>query len=159
MANRYDNLAYDYSYTTTPKKQTTQNPNIRIKTAQKTKTSAKTKNNYSTLLRVLLFTVFAFFVLTRGVMITDKANELSVKKKELADIKAKNQEMQVDIEKSLDLMRIEQLASEKLNMRRPEKYQIVYINLDRVDYVEKTDASGGFNNATKLFSSIKSYLD
>ena len=105
--------------------------------------------------------MFAFSVLCRGVMITDKASELDSLKKELSDVKAKNQELQMEIDKSLDLNRIEQLASEKLNMRRPEKYQIVYINLDRVDYVEKAEGSksGAVSHASKLFNNIKSYLD
>lgn len=161
MARRYDNLAYNYHTSSVPVYTPQENPNIRIRKKTKKKSSTKVKYNYSAVARLIILAVFAFSVLCRGVMITDKANELSTLKKELNDIKAKNQELQVEIDKTLDLTRIEQLASEKLNMRRPEKYQIVYINLDRVDYVEKADGTSQspINRAAKLFNNIKSYLD
>lgn len=166
MARRYDNLAYNYQSTTpAPMQKPHKNPNsnIRIKNTQKNKSKSaiKPKYDYSVILRVALIALFAFFVLYRGVIITDKTNQLSEKKKELANLQAKNEKLQVEIEKSLDLARIEEIASEKLNMRRPEKYQIVYINLDRTDFVEKADgtASSAKDKATKLFNSIKSYLD
>lgn len=160
MASRYDNLAYDYKSTAVPAYNPYENPNIRIKKGAP-KVQPKKKHKISPALKVVLLSLFAFSVLCRGVMITDKANQISETKKELAKIEAQNQEMQVEIDKALDLSRIEKLASDKLNMRRPEKYQICYINLDRVDYVEKAEGakSAPLGKASKLLGSIKAYLD
>ncbi|MBP3337216.1 MAG: cell division protein FtsL [Clostridia bacterium] len=160
MARRYDNLAYDYQTSAIPAYKPYENPNIHIKKGTP-KPAVRKKHKISPALKAVLLSLFAFSVLCRGVIITDKANQISETKKELAKIEAQNQEMQVEIEKALDLSRIEQLASDKLNMRRPEKYQICYINLDRVDYVEKAEGTSNapIERAAKLFNNIKSYLD
>ena len=160
MARSYDNLAYDLNMSAAPAYNPAKSqPKIRIKTVPKAK--AKVKYNYAVVIRIGIITLFAFAVLFRGVMINEKTAELSEMKAQLEDIEAKNQKLQVDIEQSLDLNRIEKLASGRLNMRRPEKYQIVYINLDRVDYVEKIneEKNPAVNATARLFSSIRSYLD
>lgn len=160
MSGRYDNLAYRYEYSAEPLHTPYQNPNLRIKSTTKKSTKPQPKNRYASFLRLAIVALFAFLVLARGVALTDKANRLNEMKKELAQLQAQNQKTQMDIEKALDLNRIEQIASQKLNMRRPEKYQIVYINLDRVDYVEKAEGTASpINKAGRLFSDIKSYLD
>lgn len=162
MANRYDNLAYDYNSCNRVNTFDAQkNPNLRIKAGTKSNKQTKVKYNYSAILRLAVIAAFAFLVLCRGVIITDKANELTNLKKQLDETNAKNQQLQVEIEKSLDLTRIETIASEKLNMRRPEKYQIVYLNLDRVDYVEKVGGvpSESQEKTTKLLNNLKAYLD
>lgn len=160
MSGRYDNLAYRYEYSNEPLHTPYQNPNLRIKSTKKEASKPQPRNRYASFLRLAIVALFAFLVLARGVALTDKANRLNEMKKELAQLQAQNQKTQMDIEKALDLNRIEQIASEKLNMRRPEKYQIVYINLDRVDYVEKAEGTASpIGKASRLFNDIKSYLD
>lgn len=176
MAQR-DNLAYDYrdAYYGGYRGQNAvpaHSPNVRIKERPKAKPKAQTKQivkkktktkakaKISTIFMIAFLAAAAFLVLFRGVMITEKCNQIEKKEKELTDTVAVNQKMQLEIDQSLDLKKVESVATEKLGMRRPEKYQTVYVNLEQVDYVEKTSghAAGGIN-ILGLFNTIKEYLD
>ena len=49
------------------------------------------------------------------------------------------------MEQSLDLKKVEEIATTKLGMQRPEKHQLVYIDMNNKDYAEK---SGKDTNST-----------
>ncbi|MBQ3553604.1 MAG: cell division protein FtsL [Clostridia bacterium] len=123
-------------------------PNVRIKAAPAPKkkvsrqTAAQRRANVraklSVLGAILLVAMAAFFVLCRGVMITETTNRIEKSQKELSNLVATNKRMEMEIEEALDLKNVESVATEKLGMRRPEKYQTVYVTLPQVDHVEKT---------------------
>ncbi len=122
-------------------------PNVRIRAVPKTKqstgqTQAKQKANARAKLSVIgaifLIALAAFCVLYRGVVITDTTNRIEKSQKELNNLVATNKRMEMEIEEALDLKKVESIATDKLGMRRPEKYQTVYVALPQVDHVEKT---------------------
>ena len=105
-------------------------PKAQTKQIVKKKTKTKAKAKISTIFMIAFLAAAAFLVLFRGVMITEKCNQIEKKEKELTDTVAVNQKMQLEIDQSLDLKKVESVATEKLGMRRPEKYQTVYVNLE-----------------------------
>ena len=148
------------------------NPNVRIKTSVKPKKTLKkeqlakqqkqqAKAKVKSLLSVALLIVAAFFVLYRGVVITETTNAIEKKEKQLSDIVATNERVKMEIEHALDLKTVESAAVDRLGMNRPEKYQTVYVDLNQVDHVEKI-SKGNIGEESKLFAffgKAKEYLD
>ncbi len=158
--NSRSNLAYDNSYrATTPTYIPSTQSNVRIKVSTQMATQKRTKANG--MLSLLLIVGFAFIVLLRGVMITDKATNVDAKREELNALITSNEKLQFEIDRSLDLNNVETIARNELGMRRAEKYQTIYLNLEQTDYVEKV-AKNEFAPASRfmeLTSSLMAYLD
>ena len=135
--NSRNNLAYDPLYSPEqPERQTRTQSNIRIKVSKKTQSNQKHANAVG-LVKLVLLATFAFVVLFRGVMITDRSAIVNQKAEEYQNLVTTNEKLQFEIDRSLDLDNVEYIARNELGMRRAEKYQTVYINIEQTDYVEK----------------------
>ena len=165
--NTRTNLAYDRLYGTTDPAVSypaynpyPTSPNVRVKVStKKSNRKAERRAHTAGILRVVLVVAFAFLLLVRGVMITDSCASVEKKQKELNALVASNEKLQVDIDRSLDLDKVEAIAKDELGMRRAEKYQTVYLNLSQEGYVEKT-TKGKTNTdakADKISNDILAY--
>ena len=137
-------------------------PNVRVKVSTKKSSRVAERRAHTVgILRVLLVVAFAFIVLARGVMITDRCASVEKKKTELNALVASNENLQVEIDSSLDLDKVEAFARDELGMRRAEKYQTVYLNLAQEGYVEKTskDKDSSKVKAGEFLSDTLAYLD
>ena len=56
----------------------------------------------------------------------------------LLEMEAITSQKAFDLDHSIDLATIEEEATTRLGMKRPEKYQTVYVNVSREDVTEKT---------------------
>lgn len=74
----------------------------------------------------------------RNSQITEQFTEVKSLKSELASIKKENEQLEVNIESSINLTNIEKEASEKLGMQKPTNEQKVYVSLPKKDYVQPT---------------------
>lgn len=143
--NSRNNLAYDHSYETEyPSYQPKTQSNIRIKTSKSEETASRKRANTAGFVKLLLLATFAFVVLLRGVMITEKATDINQKSNDYQALMTANEKLRFEIDRSLDLNNVENIARNELGMRRAEKYQTVYINIEQTDYVEKV-AKNNFN--------------
>lgn len=89
----------------------------------------------------LTLVVIGIFILLltisyRNSQINEKFNQVQALKKDLASLKKENEQLEVNIENSLNLNTIEKLAKEKLGMQKLTNKQTVYVNLPKKDYVE-----------------------
>lgn len=89
----------------------------------------------------LTLVVIGIFVLLltisyRNSQINEKFNQVQTLKKELSSLKKENEQLEVNIQNSLNLNTIEKLAKEKLGMQKLTNKQTVYVNLPKKDYVE-----------------------
>ncbi|MBR2500594.1 MAG: cell division protein FtsL [Clostridia bacterium] len=157
------NLAYDEREFYTQDKYYS---NLRIKTVQaKTieepqKVAAKkTRKKTSLSLPVILLVLMAFLVLYRGVIITEKCDTVETKRELLEQMQTTNQKTQLEIDASLNLKNVEDVAVTKLNMARPEKNQTIYIKIQQDGVVEKTDSSLPTKAVTNFLGMLKAYLD
>ncbi len=169
--NTRANLAYDNSFYEQYEQSATYpaynpystSPNVKIKTtaAPKANRAAQRKAHTAGIARVLLVAFFAFLVLLRGVMITDKTASIEKKQAEYEALVASNEKLQVEIDRALDLDKVEAFAKDELGMRRAEKYQTVYLNLEQADYVEKTlkDKSASDVKVGTFLNGVVAYLD
>ena len=108
------------------------------------------------------FIVAIFFILLlisyRSSLINEKFNELQTTKNKLAAIEKTNGQLQVSIESSLNLANIEEVAREKLGMKRLENSQKVYITLDKKDYIEIPEEEVKEEKEDKWYNKILNFL-
>ena len=68
--------------------------------------------------------------------IIEKSSAVSDMQTQLNALTEKNNHMKLEIEKNLDLNRIEDIAINELGMKRPDNYQVVYVNVEQNNYAE-----------------------
>ena len=78
-------------------------------------------------------------------MITEKTAQVQKLTAELQNVDSYIVQKECEMEQSLDLKKVEEIATTKLGMQRPEKHQLVYIDMNNKDYAEK---SGNDTNST-----------
>lgn len=81
-------------------------------------------------------------VLYANAVIIEKASAVEALEAELSELTEQNTQMKLDIEKNTDLKKIEEIAINELGMKRPDKYQIVYVNVEQNDYAEVANGGG-----------------
>lgn len=69
-------------------------------------------------------------------LITESFNEKEALKDDLAAIEKENEQLKINIEKSLNLNTVEQSAKEMLGMQKLDNSQKVYVSLPKQDYIE-----------------------
>lgn len=111
-----------------------------VTTRKSVNKNVKKKTKLNTKGQVTLYVIIGFLALFavcyRNSQITESFNEKENLKKELSSIQKENEQLKVNIENSLNLKNIEQMAKEKLGMQKLDNSQKVYINLPKKDYIE-----------------------
>ena len=145
MANyRYNR----YQYETSPRKlepeyEPLKNPYIKKKKAAVSKKAEKTqpkrqlKSHFKAMVYVLLIFASLFVISYRNSLINESFNKGESLKANLAAIQKENEQLKVNLENSLNLSNIEELAEKKLGMQKLDNSQKVYVTLDKKDYVEQ----------------------
>ncbi|MFR2534044.1 MAG: hypothetical protein ACLTEH_00995 [Clostridia bacterium] len=148
----YQRYGGGYQYETTPRKLEPEYEPIRkdpypkkksaVKKVEKVKTQKKAKAKRKLKPKAkLVFSIMAGFIILFGIsyqnsLITETFNKKEELKKNLSAVQKENEQLRVNIENSLNLNNIEQLAKEKLGMQKLDNAQKKYISLDKKDYVE-----------------------
>ena len=105
--------------------------------------------------------VLAFALLGRYSEITEKTARIESLKKEYETVSSQVVAKNFELERNIDLKKIEEIATTKLNMQRPEKHQLVYVNMNNCDYCEVSEESktgflatirAGFGNMEEYFN-------
>ena len=104
---------------------------------QQVKVSKEQKRKH---VKLTVFALLAFAVLLaisyQNSQITVKFNEMQEQKKKLATMQKENEQLEINIENSLNIKNIEKEAKEKLGMEKLTNKQTVYVTLPKKDYVE-----------------------
>lgn len=135
---RYNgNLAYDWEYYENTARVQEKVEERRQQT--KTKAKAKTAKLHKTVsICAIMLTLCAAFMISRNVAVYESRNEVEELQKELNQLKEYSSQKAFELDQNLDLELIEETAKKKLGMTRPEKYQIVYVNIKQDDVTEVT---------------------
>jgi len=99
--------------------------------SKKEKTKRKHQLCYVLAIFALLLTISY-----RNSLITEEFNSIQNLKSDLANIEKTNKQLEVAIEGSLNLNKIEQIATEQLGMQKQTVEQTIYTELPKQDYVE-----------------------
>ncbi len=131
----YDNLAYETQQRETAERQ--------HQTRKKQRTAAKRQRKsavgyFKMIVCIMLITASAFLMISRKVELYESEVKISELEKKLASAESVTCQKTFELENTVDLKTIEEIATTKLGMQRPEKYQIVYVNVNKADNTEVT---------------------
>ena len=136
-----------YQYETSPRKLEPQyeprrNPYEKKKSSTKKlkKVSKQTKKKLKPRVKLVIYIAVSFATLFaisyQNSLITESFNQKEDLKENLSAIEKENEQLKVNIEKSLNLNKVEQAAKEMLGMQKLDNSQKVYISLPKEDYIE-----------------------
>lgn len=135
-----------YQFETSPRKLQPEYETKKVK--NKKKQQSKTKNNKKVVekntkksqVKLVFYVIIGFGVLFtisyRNSLINESFSKNQKLRTSLTTMQKENEQLNVNIEDSLNLKTIEQSAKELLGMQRLENSQKVYVNLPKQDYVE-----------------------
>lgn len=148
MARGYTN----YEYETSPRKL---QPEYTPKKKQKAKTQKQKTNQIKSKeqkdkkiakkekkakIKAILYVAVVFSILLvisyRNSQITEKFAEVKNLKSNLAAVQKENEQLEVGIQSSINLNKIEKEAKEKLGMQKLDNAQKIYVSLQKKDHVE-----------------------
>lgn len=86
----------------------------------------------------LVIAIFALLITIsyRNSLITEQFNITQGLKEDLANVEKENKQLEISIEGSLNLNKIEKIATEQLGMQKQTVDQTIYTELPKQDYVE-----------------------
>lgn len=113
-------------------------------------------------LKLTMFAVMAFAVLLaisyQNSQISIKFAEMQSQKKELASLQKENEQLEINIENSLNLSNIEKEAKEQLAMEKLTNKQTVYVNLQKKDYVEAATEKVVIDEEKSWFEKVADWI-
>lgn len=129
----------------------------------KSKKTDTLRRLYSAMVLATIFALAIGFLFTNAIII-EKASKVNDMQNQLRAITAQNNQTTLDIERSLDLKRIEEIAINELGMKHPDKYQMVYVDVEQSNYAEITadkEKSWGSSMTAmaKGIGYVKEYID
>ena len=147
------NLAY--------KKQTVTKP-IRPKRTDinKEKDNTEMIRKRVTFLRILYIGIIAAsaaFMISKFVSVNETASQIKSLNKELSQIRSYTSQKIFEMERKVDLSEVEEIASTRLGMQRPEGYQTIYVDVPQEDKTEVTagEVEGAKNSIKSLWGGLK----
>jgi len=117
--------------------------------------------SYKLLGAVLICFTVAMGIQWRDGKIYEMRREIQTQQQTLFRLEAKNKQTQLELDKKLDLKEIEAVASARLNMHKPAKNQMVYLNVNKPDVAEVIKVQqdvGFFASIMQGVGSIVEYL-
>lgn len=155
-----------YQYETSPRKlqpeyEPIKNPYKKKKAStKKAKSNTKNKVNQKMQIKakVVVYVAIGFMILFaisyRNSLITESFNQKEQLKKDLSAIEKENEQLKVNIEKSLNLNNVEQSAKEMLGMKKLDNSQKIYISLPKKDHIESAAEEIIIEENTNIFEKI-----
>ncbi|MBC7765082.1 MAG: hypothetical protein H7Y41_01260 [Hyphomonadaceae bacterium] len=111
-------------------------PVKRVNTNRVGKIKAAKRQRMMKICSLLFFFAIAFVVVFRFAAIGEMNSKIAHQKKEIASLERGIQQARVQMEYAVDLKKVEEYAKNTLGMQRPEKYQIVRMNLSQGDHAQ-----------------------
>lgn len=118
---------------------------------------AKQKLNLKVVFFAVMISFSAYFMISKQVAVFETAKEVENLQTQLETMKSTEVQKNFELEQSVDLAEVEEVATTKLNMQRPEQNQKVYVNVTGSDVTEITakEAEGVKNKITDAAQAVK----
>lgn len=154
-----------YQYETSPRKLQPEYTPVKKKypkksTAKKTSVKQQVKKqevkNINAKIIFYIAIVFAmlFAVSYRNALIAQTYSQVKDLKSELAQVEKENKQIEINIESQTNLGAIEERAKSELGLKKLDDSQIVYVSLDKQDYVESSMQEVKIEDDSNWFESI-----
>ena len=131
-----------------------------LKTKKKEKEGNRQK--LKILMHVMLCCGLALVMMYRYCLLTEMNYNVSKKYSEYEQLKNSNIALRVSVEKEADLLKIKEIAQNKLNMQTVDKEQVVYVKVPTNDYIKYGNDIKKQNGVEKVISSginsLKRYM-
>ncbi len=135
--NQNDNLAYAYDLDVSSLQR--EEKIAKIRKESKAKARKKRIKLHRTIISCIsIFALCAGFMISRNVSAYESKRNVEKLQKDLNELTEYASQKSFELDKSIDLDTVEEIAKDKLNMVRPEKYQMVYVNIKQDDVTEVT---------------------
>ncbi len=131
------------------------------KAVSKNKVKINNKNKRKIVFHVVFCCALALVMMYRYCLLTEMNYGVSKKYNEYEKLRNKNISLKVEIEKEQNLLKIKEVAQNKLNMRVAQKDQVVYVKVPTNDFVKYADSDkkmGIINVALKKLEELKNYF-
>ena len=133
-----------------PKKSTARKNNIRPQAKQQ----VVKNNNFKIVLYIGAIFVILFAVSYRNALIAQEYSKIKDLKVQLSEVEKENKQLEVNIESKTNLGAIEEKAENELGLKKLEDSQIVYVSLDKQDYVESSSEEVHLEEEPNWFENI-----
>lgn len=153
----YGNLAYKHDFTSEsdmaePKKRSKQNKAKRHK-----RQAVKGLSYPGKIICVVAVSASAMFMVSQFIKVNESQSALATAQENYRFEESVTSQMAFELEQSIDLSKIEKEATTRLGMQRPEKHQIVYLDVKRDDTTDLTaDEVEGFSS--RFWSGLKTFF-
>ena len=142
---------YDLSL---PEKKTIQKEE-KFKLIKNTNKNSISKTNKATLVLTTLVIFAMFMVITyRYNVISEKNLQIQQLKDDLEVAKSELATSEIALEQVMDVNYVESYAKQQLGMQKPEKSQLIYVNMDSEETVTKVSASNMMSQLTEKIKGI-----
>lgn len=133
-----------------PKKSTAKKQSI------KTQVKKEEVKNLNSKIIVYIAVVFIalFAVSYRNALIAQTYSQVKDLKSELAQVEKENKQIEINIESQTNFSAIEEKAKNELGLKKLDDSQIVYVSLDKQDYVESSAQEVKIEDDSNWFESI-----
>lgn len=163
-------LARSYQYETSPRKYEPEyNDKPRRKKSKQNKQTKKSVNKKATrfenfkfrfmcILNAVMFLTAVFVISSRSALITQSFAEIQSLKTTINDIKKENDQLEINIQNSLNLSNIEQTAKDMLGMQKLTNKQTIYLSLPKKDYIEPSTEKVILEEKTNIIDLICNFI-
>ena len=157
----YGNLAYKYDYAEEKRQEQQKKQAKKQNTAPARAKKKATGLSYaSRLAAVFVVAVSAVFMIVQYVTVNDTHTALNAAIKEYEFEESVTAQKAFELEQSIDLSKIETEATSRLGMRRPEKHQVIYVDVKKSDTTVRTanEIEGFSNRFAGFIKNIKGHI-
>lgn len=144
MARANTSSAFQDDYYTYNKEQ---QPKKKKTVTAKVSTKARKRKRFKTVMCILGCFAIAFLIVMRYAYIAEKNDSLNEMMTSYQEISSENNMLQIEIDQNINLTKVEEIATTKLGMQKPQKHQIVYVNVVGDDKVVTKNSSMVDSNA------------
>ena len=123
--------------------------------------SKKTKKkNFTPIICAIVLSMAAYYMISKNVELYETKQNIKALQEELTTLQTYTSQRIFELEQSVDLATVEEIATTRLNMQRPEQYQIEYVSIERDDVTEITagEVEGVKNTVDNATNDIKRNL-
>ena len=122
------------------------------------KTTSKTKDKPNLVLSMAIVFIMLFIIIYQNSMVNQSFSQLQSLKKQATTLQKENDQLEVNIQNSINLNNIETSAKEILGMQKLTSAQTVYLSLEKQDYVEATAEAVIIEEETNIIETIKNKI-
>ncbi len=155
------NLAYKYDYTKEYKEeQQKRAPKKQNVAPARRKKQVHALSYAGKIAAVLVVAVSAVFMIVQYVTVHETQTALNAAISDYQFEESVTAQKAFELEESIDLSKIEAEATSRLGMHRPEKHQIVYLDVQQSDITTKTasDVEGFSNRFVAFIARMKNHI-